>query len=80
MFMTKGDYDEPPLPQMDRFILENRLFTISEVCGKFQEVSLSIVHEIVTQHLEYQKFCAWLVPRMLMDDYKAGRMDTALVF
>ena len=41
--------------KVNRIIRENRHFTISEVCEQCQEVSRTVVYEIVTEHLQYRK-------------------------
>jgi len=41
--------------KVNHIIRGNRHFTISEVCEQCQEVSRTVVYEIVTEHLQYRK-------------------------
>ncbi|GFW58013.1 uncharacterized protein TNCV_2741591 [Trichonephila clavipes] len=50
-------------------VMENRRFTITELSGQFPQISLSLLHEIVTKHLLFKKLfekiedvCHMLVP------------------
>jgi len=44
------------------------------------EVSKTTIHEAVTEKLGYRKLCARWVPKILTDDHKTKRMDSALKF
>jgi len=44
--------------KVNSIIRENRHFTISEVDEQCPEVSVTVVYEIVTEHLQYRKICA----------------------
>jgi hypothetical protein len=68
------------LNQTDEKIRENRRFALSELSTQFLHISRSLLHEIVTEHLQYHKLCARWVPRMLTDDHKSKRMDAAMKF
>ena len=68
MFMTLRDQGEPLVitdalkQKVKRIIRENRHFTISEVYEQSPEVSLRVLYEIFTEHLQYRKICARCVP------------------
>jgi histone-lysine N-methyltransferase SETMAR len=68
------------LDQANEKIRENIRFTMSEPSTYFPHISCSLLHEIITEHLQYHKLCARLVPKMLTDDHKTKRMGTALNF
>jgi hypothetical protein len=61
-------------------IQENRRFTMSKISSYFLHVSCSLLHKIITEHLQYHKWCARWVPKMLTDDHKTKRMGAALNF
>ena len=44
--------------KVNRIILQNRHFTISEVCEQCPEVSRTVVYKTVNKHLQYCKTCA----------------------
>jgi hypothetical protein len=44
------------------------------------KVSKTRIHEAVTEKLDYRKLCTSWVPKMLTDDHKTKRMDSALKF
>jgi hypothetical protein len=44
------------------------------------EVSKTTIHEAVSEKLEYRKFCACWVPKILMDDHKTKWMGSTLKF
>jgi hypothetical protein len=68
------------LDQVNEKIRENRRFTMSELRTHFPHISCSLLHEIVTEHLQYHKLCSRRVPEMLTDDHKAKCMGAALNF
>ena len=43
-------------------------------------MSKTTIYEAVTEKLGYRKLCAHWVPKMLTDDHKKKRMDSALKF
>lgn len=61
-------------------IQENRRFTLSTLHESFPQISRSLLHEIVTEHLGYKKMCARWVPKNLTDVHKTKRMGAALEF
>jgi transposase len=51
-------------------IQENRRFTISSLSLNFPQISLSLLHEIVSDKLRFRKLCSRWVPKMLTDEHK----------
>jgi hypothetical protein len=49
---------------------ENRQFTISSISLHFPLISRSLLHEIVSDKLRFQKLYSSLVPKMLTDEHK----------
>ncbi|GBM42436.1 hypothetical protein AVEN_138781-1 [Araneus ventricosus] len=48
-------------------IRENRRFTIKMLFDEFPQISKTVLHEIVTNRLNYRKLCSRWVPKMLTD-------------
>ena len=44
-------------------VMENRCFTITDLSRHFPQISISLLHEIVTKHLLFKKLCARWVPK-----------------
>ncbi|GBN84032.1 hypothetical protein AVEN_31325-1 [Araneus ventricosus] len=61
-------------------ICENRRITIRMLCDEFPQISKTVLHEIVTNRLNYRKLCSRWVPNMLMDVHKTKRLGSALTF
>jgi hypothetical protein len=57
-----------------------RRFTMSELSTHFPHISRSLLHETVTEHLQYHKLCVRWVPKILTDDHTTKRMGAALNF
>jgi hypothetical protein len=51
-------------------IQENRRFTISSLSLHFQQISLSLLHEILCDKLRFWKLCTYWVPKVLTDEHK----------
>ncbi|GBN33015.1 hypothetical protein AVEN_101090-2 [Araneus ventricosus] len=51
-------------------IRENRRFTIRMLFDEFPQISKTVLHEIVTNRLNYRKLCSRWVPKMLTDVHK----------
>ncbi|GBN85665.1 hypothetical protein AVEN_216963-1 [Araneus ventricosus] len=51
-------------------IRENRRFTIRMLCDEFPQISKTVLHEIVTNRLNYRKLCSRWVPKMLTGVHK----------
>ncbi|GBM07295.1 hypothetical protein AVEN_16274-1 [Araneus ventricosus] len=59
---------------IDEKVRSNRRFTISDLSMNFQNILLSLLHEIVTEPLHYKKLCSRWVPKTLTDDQKRKLM------
>jgi cell fate (sporulation/competence/biofilm development) regulator YlbF (YheA/YmcA/DUF963 family) len=68
------------LQEIEEEIRANQCVTIRELCHIIPEVSKITIHEAVTEKLGYRKLCPRWVPKMLTDDHKTKRMDSALKF
>jgi hypothetical protein len=54
---------------------EDRRFTISSLSLHFQQISRTVLYEIVTDHLDFKELCSCWVPKMLSEKHthtKAG--------
>ncbi|GBL72066.1 hypothetical protein AVEN_115080-1 [Araneus ventricosus] len=51
-------------------IRENRRFTKRMLFDEFPQISKTVLHEIVTNRLNYRNLCSRWVPKMLMDVHK----------
>jgi hypothetical protein len=51
-------------------IQENRRFTISSLSLHYPQLSRSLLHEILTDKLCFQKLCSCWVPKVLTEEYK----------
>ncbi|GBL88576.1 hypothetical protein AVEN_195590-1 [Araneus ventricosus] len=61
-------------------IRENRRFTIKMLCHELPQISKTVLHEIVTNRLNYRKLCSRWVPTMLTDVHKTERLGGAFTF
>jgi len=61
-------------------IRENRRFTITSLSLYFSEISQSLLHKIVSDKLEFRKFCARWVPKTLTEEHKLKRQASTLDF
>ena len=61
-------------------IRENRRFTITSLSLHFPHILLSLLHEIVSDKLEFRKLCAHQVPKMLMEEHKLKWQASTLDF
>ncbi|GBN35810.1 hypothetical protein AVEN_66281-1 [Araneus ventricosus] len=48
----------------------NSRFTIRMLCDEFPQISKTVLHEIVSNRLNYHKLCSRWVPKMLTDVQK----------
>jgi transposase len=51
-------------------IRENRRYTITSLSLHFPQISWSLLHEIVSDELKFQKLCARCVLKMLTEEHK----------
>ncbi|GBM00672.1 hypothetical protein AVEN_118021-1 [Araneus ventricosus] len=56
--------------EVNEKIRENRRFAIRMLFEEFPQISKTVLHEIVTNRLNYRKLCSRWVPKMLTDVYK----------
>ncbi|GFW49368.1 histone-lysine N-methyltransferase SETMAR [Trichonephila clavipes] len=68
------------IQKVDCKVKENRRCTISSLAEKFPAVSRSVLHEVVSERLNYWKLCSRWVPKMLTDEHKTKRLGSALSF
>ncbi|GBM61256.1 hypothetical protein AVEN_30558-1 [Araneus ventricosus] len=61
-------------------IRENSRFTIRMLCDEIPQISITVLHEIVTNRLNYLKLCSRWVPKMLTDVHRTKRLGRALTF
>ncbi|XP_023720754.1 uncharacterized protein LOC111871710 [Cryptotermes secundus] len=61
-------------------IMENRRVTIAELSSHVPQISCSLLHEIVTEHLLFRILCARWVLKQLTPEHKRKRMESALTF
>ncbi|XP_005095693.1 protein GVQW3-like [Aplysia californica] len=59
---------------------EDTRFTLSSLSSNFPEISRSLLHEIVTDHLGYRKVCSRRVPKQLTQVHKDQQAASALTF
>jgi len=51
-------------------VSDERCFTISDLSLHFPRISRTLIYDIVSSHLDYQKVCARWVPKMLTEECK----------
>ncbi|PNF31011.1 hypothetical protein B7P43_G01186 [Cryptotermes secundus] len=61
-------------------IMDNRHITIMELSSHVPQISCSLLHKIVTEHLLFTKLCATWVPKQLTPEHKIKHMESALTF
>jgi hypothetical protein len=61
-------------------IRENRQFTIMSLSLHFPQISWSLLHEIVSKKIKFQKLCECWVPKMLKEKHKLKRQASAVDF
>jgi len=61
-------------------IRENRQFTITSLSLHFPQISLSLLHNIVSDKVKFQKLCANCVLKMLTEEHKLKRQASTLDF
>jgi hypothetical protein len=72
---------QPAVVSVDLVQNKRRGFRISEISSKFPQILRSpLLYEITTVRLEYHKFRARWIPRMLTGEHKTQRMTSALTF
>jgi hypothetical protein len=66
--------------ELTKKFCERRRFTISELSCEFQQISNTVLYDIITVRLGYHEFCARWLPKMLTFAHKTQRMASALTF
>jgi uncharacterized phage-like protein YoqJ len=64
----------------DENIRADRRLTIDKRHQQCPEVSRTVLHEVITKRLGYQKLWACWVAKMLTDDHKKNRVAAAQAF
>lgn len=65
--------------RIEQHIRTNRRFTLHEIHEKFPQISHSLIHEIVIEHLHYKNIYGRWMPLMLSKEHK-GKYMGALTF
>ncbi|GBN97898.1 hypothetical protein AVEN_171224-1 [Araneus ventricosus] len=63
---------------IDERVRSDRRFAISDLSKNFQNISRSLLQEILTEHLHYKKLCSRWVPKTQTDVQKRNRMGAVL--
>ncbi|KAG5308730.1 SETMR methyltransferase, partial [Acromyrmex insinuator] len=66
--------------KIENAIRNDRRLTLDELHNLFPEISRSLIHEIVSEKLEFRKVCARWVPRELTPLHKATRVTAGKEF
>jgi hypothetical protein len=61
-------------------ISEDRRFTILSLALHFQQISRTVLYEIVTDCVDFQKLCSHWVPNMLSEEHKKNKAASVLAF
>ena len=59
---------------------EDRRFTTSSLSLHFQQISRTVLYEIVTNPLDFRKLCSDWVPKMVSEEHNKKRAASALTF
>ncbi|GBM94897.1 hypothetical protein AVEN_89818-1 [Araneus ventricosus] len=68
------------MAKVNEKIRENSRFTIRMLCDEFPQISKTVLHEIVTNRLNYRKLCSRWVPKMFTGVHKTKGLGSALTF
>ena len=68
------------MENVQKALLQNWCFTISELSGQFHQMSCSLLHEIVSRWLGFWKVCAKWVSKQLTEEHKTKYLVAALTF
>ncbi|PNF19635.1 hypothetical protein B7P43_G01081 [Cryptotermes secundus] len=61
-------------------VMENRRVTIAELSSHVPQISCTLLHEIVMEHLLFRKLCPRWVPKQLTPEHKTKCMESAFTF
>ena len=59
---------------------KDRRVSLDDLCVSIPEVSRTTIYRILTDKLQYRNVCARWIPRMLTEDHKRQRVDSAREF
>ncbi|XP_035210768.1 histone-lysine N-methyltransferase SETMAR-like [Stegodyphus dumicola] len=65
--------------RLNECILANRRITIDEILNEL-DISHGSVYKIIADHLKFRKVCARWVPRLLTEEHKEKRFESAFAF
>jgi hypothetical protein len=71
--------DRPSVVNNNLVQCERRHFKLSELSCEFRQISHTLLYDIITVRLGYQKFCARWIPKMLTGAHKTKRTASAFV-
>jgi len=54
---------------------ENRQFTITSLSLHFPQISLSLLHKILSDNLKFRRLCACWLPEMLLEEHETAGQD-----
>lgn len=66
--------------EIDNAVRKDRRSTLDELHLSFPDISRSLIHEIVSEKLDFRKVCARWVPRELTPEHKEQRVTAAREF
>ena len=66
--------------KVEETMRKDRRVSVDEPCVSIPEVSRTTVYRILTDMLQYRKVCATWIPRLLSEDHKWQRLDSAHEF
>jgi len=58
------------IQKVEQFIREDRRLTLDKLPEKCPGVSRSVLHEVISNRLDYRKLSARWVPKMLTEEHK----------
>jgi len=53
-------------------VRENRRFTITSLSLHFHQISLSLLHKILSDNLKFGRLCACWLPEMLLEEFETA--------
>ena len=66
--------------KVEESMRKDRRVSLDNLCASISEVSRTIIYRILGDKLQYRKVSARWVPRMLTEDHKRQRVDSAREF
>ncbi|XP_035229543.1 histone-lysine N-methyltransferase SETMAR-like [Stegodyphus dumicola] len=65
--------------RLNEYIFANRRITIDEISNGL-DISHESLHKIIADHLKFRNVCARWVPRLLTEEHKGKRFESAFAF